>query len=67
MNVVANSTVYMGRVAELLPRLLPKRRVIVITDSNIDRCHRSLISAYEHVVIGLGEQSKNFRSEEHNV
>ena len=60
MNVVANSTVYMGRVAELLPRLLPKRRVIVITDSNIDRCHRSLISAYEHVVIGLGEQSKNF-------
>ena len=60
MNVVANSTVYMGRVEELLPRLLPKRRVIVITDSNIDRCHRSLISSYEHIVIGLGEQSKNF-------
>ena len=60
MNVVANSTVYMGRVEELLPRLLPKRRVIVITDSNIDRCHRNLISSYEHIVIGLGEQSKNF-------
>ena len=60
MNVVANSTVYMGMVEELLPRLLPKRRVIVITDSNIDRCHRNLISSYEHIVIGLGEQSKNF-------
>ena len=60
MNVVANSTVYMGRVEQLLPRLLPERRVIVITDSNVDRCHRNLIGAYEHIVIGLGEQSKNF-------
>lgn len=43
-----------------MPQLLPERRVIVITDSNIDRCHRALISSYEHIVIGLGEQAKSF-------
>ncbi len=57
---VANTTVYMGRVEELLPQLLTARRVIVITDSNIDRCHHSLISSYEHIIIGLGEQAKSF-------
>ena len=60
MNGVANSTVYMGRVSELLPQLLSARRVIVITDSNVDRCHHHLISSYEHIIIGLGEQAKNF-------
>lgn len=57
---VANTTVYIGRVEELLPQLLTARRVIVITDSNIDRCHHSLISSYEHIIIGLGEQAKSF-------
>lgn len=59
MGEVANSRVYIGSVEQLLPQLLPKRRVIVITDSNIDRCHHALISSYEHIIIGLGEQAKN--------
>ena len=59
MNGVANSGVYIGRVEQLLSQLLPKRRVIVITDSNVDRCHSALISSYEHIIIGLGEQAKN--------
>lgn len=60
MNRVEGSSVYIGCVAELLPQLLTARRVIVITDSNVDRCHPSLISSYEHIVIGLGEQAKSF-------
>ena len=59
MNGVANSGVYIGSVEQLLSQLLPKRRVIVITDSNVDRCHSLLISSYEHIIIGLGEQAKN--------
>ena len=59
MNRIANSNVYIGRVEQLLSDLLPKRRVIVITDSNIDRCYPALISSYEHIIIGLGEQAKN--------
>lgn len=59
MNGVANSGVYIGSVEQLLSQLLPKRRVIVITDSNVDRCHSSLISSFEHIIIGLGEQAKN--------
>ena len=59
MNGIANSGVYIGSVEQLLQQLLPKRRVIVITDSNVDRCHHSLISSYEHIIIGLGEQAKN--------
>lgn len=50
----------MGRTGELLQQLLPNCRVIVITDSNVDRCHHALISSYEHIVIGLGEGAKNF-------
>ena len=60
MDVVANSTVCMGRVAELLTKLLGSRRTIIITDSNVDRCHHALISSYQHIVIGLGEQAKSF-------
>ena len=60
MDIVAGSTVYMGSVGELLPELTKKRRVLVITDSNIDRCHAALIASYEHIVIGLGEQAKGF-------
>lgn len=60
MNRVEGSSVYMGRTGEILPKLLPNCRVIVITDSNVDRCHHALISSYEHIVIGLGEGAKSF-------
>lgn len=60
MKIVEGSAVHMGRAVSLLPELLPKGRVIVITDSNVDRCHHALISSYEHIVIGLGETAKCF-------
>ena len=47
-----------GSVGERLPALLPKKRVVVVSDTNIDRHYHSLIEPYDHVLIGLGESSK---------
>ncbi len=59
MEIVPNSSVHIGDAVQLLQQLLPAKRVVVITDSNIDRCHHSLVATYDHIVIGLGEQSKS--------
>lgn len=56
------SRVEVGSVTELLPRLLPKRRVVVISDTNIDRHYHKLVSEYDHILIGLGETSKTLRT-----
>ena len=58
INIKDRSQVVVGSVAEWLPRLLPKGRVVVVSDTNIDRHYHSLIEPYDHVLIGLGEASK---------
>jgi len=58
IEITRRSSVFVGRADELLPELLPDKRVIAISDSNIDRCHHQLLSPYEHILIGIGEQSK---------
>lgn len=50
---------FVGRAYELLPELLPKGRVVVITDANIDRLYPDLVRGYEHIIIGVGEASKS--------
>ena len=64
VNVSDNSTLYVGRVADLLDSVLPKSRVIVITDVNIDRLYSDLVHRYEHIVIGLGEAIKSLHTVE---
>ena len=59
INVTGGSSIYFGTTSELLPELLPKKRIIVISDSNIDRTHHDLIASYEHILIGQGEQAKS--------
>lgn len=59
IDVTGGSRVYIGRAKELLQQLLPEKRVIVISDSNIDRTHHDLIAPYEHILIGQGEQAKS--------
>ena len=56
------SRVVVGSVGELLPRLLPKKRVVVISDTNIDRHYHSLLADYDHILIGLGESSKTLHT-----
>ncbi len=58
------STLYVGRAAEMLDRVLPSGRVIVITDVNIDRLYPDLVHRYEHIIIGLGEATKNLATVE---
>lgn len=59
IKVTNTSSVYVGNTAELLAQLLPQKRVIVISDTNIDRTHHELIAPYEHILIGQGEQAKS--------
>lgn len=59
IDVTGGSRIYIGNVKQLLEDLLPKKRVIVISDSNIDRTHHDLLAPYEHILIGQGEQAKS--------
>ena len=56
------SRVVVGSVGELLPRLLPKKRFVVISDTNIDRHYHWLVADYDHILIGLGESSKTLHT-----
>lgn len=58
IDVTGGSRVYIGNNKELMQQLLPAKRVIVISDRNIDRTHHDLIADYEHIFIGQGEQAK---------
>ena len=62
INIKDKSRVVVGSVGELLPALLPKKRVVVVSDTNIDRHYHSLIEPYDHVLIGLGESSKTLKT-----
>lgn len=59
IDVTDGSRIYIGNTKKLLEDLLPKRRIIVISDSNIDRTHHDLLAPYEHILIGQGEQAKS--------
>lgn len=56
------SRVVVGSAESLLAQMLPNKRVIVVSDTNIDRHYHSLIEPYDHVLIGLGETSKTLRT-----
>lgn len=62
INIKDCSQVVVGSVAEWLPRLLPKRRVVVVSDTNLDRHYHSLLGDFDHVLIGLGETSKTLHT-----
>ena len=56
------SRVVVGSVESLLPQLLPDKRVIVVSDTNIDRFYHPLLEKYDHILIGLGETSKTLHT-----
>lgn len=60
IEIVGECAMHIGNTKELLSKLLPQKRVIVISDSNIDRTHREIIASYEHIFVGLGEHAKGF-------
>lgn len=62
IEIKQKSKVIVGSVAEKLAQLLPQKRVVVISDTNIDRHYHSLIEQYDHILIGLGETSKTIHT-----
>ena len=64
IEIKSHSHIVIGDVLQALPALLPNKRIVVITDSNVDRLHHTLVSKYENIIIGLGEQSKNLTTVE---
>ena len=58
------STLYVGRAEELLERVLPEGRTVVITDANIDRLYPNLVRRFEHIIVGQGEVCKSLQTVE---
>lgn len=55
---IGESQVVIGDYKSYLADLLPQKRVIVVTDGNIDRLYGDLTSKYDKIVIGTGEGIK---------
>ena len=58
------STLYVGRAEELLARVLPEGRTVVITDANIDRLYPNLVRRFDHIIVGQGEACKSLQTVE---
>lgn len=58
------STLYVGRVDELLEKVVPTGRVVVITDANIDRLYPDIVRRYDYIIIGQGEGAKSLQTVE---
>lgn len=58
ISIKGSCEIYVGRTESILPRVLPRQRVIVITDANIDRLYPELVHRFDYVIIGHGEASK---------
>ena len=63
-NVRQQSEIFIGPVADILPGALPEGRVVVVSDSTIDRLYHSVLAQYDTVLIGLGESVKTMQTVE---
>lgn len=58
IEIKGQSRVVVGDVDWWLSQLLPEKRVIVVSDANIDRNYHNLLARFDHVLIGQGETNK---------
>lgn len=63
-NVCGASRIYVGSAVEILPEILPKGRVVVVSDATIDRLYHALLAPYDTVLIGTGESVKTLQTVE---
>ena len=59
ISIKQKSEIFVGRVEDGLKRYAQNRRIVVITDANIDRLYHDIVAKYEHIIIGHGEGIKN--------
>ena len=62
LKVNDHSTIYFGRAAELLPRLLGERRAELVTDAEVRRCQPHLFVGRRPLEVGRGEESKRLET-----
>lgn len=62
--VKEQSDIYIGSALDILPSALPAGRVVVVSDSAIDRLYHPLLASYDQVLIGSGESIKTLQSVE---
>ena len=58
----SRSRIYIGSVSEILPQVLPERRVVAISDAAIDRLYHELLAPYGAVLVGKGESIKTLQT-----
>ncbi len=63
-SVRGESRVYIGPAGELLPGVLPEGRVVVVSDTEVDRLFRPLWASRDTVLIGTGEGGKTLQTVE---
>lgn len=63
-NLKQCSKIYIGIAAEVLAAVLPKKRIIVLSDASIDRLHPELLAHFETILIGTGETIKTLTTAE---
>ncbi len=60
---IKNSDIHIGESYKNLSEYLPKnRQIILITDQNLYAHYSEFISNYEHIIIGTGEEAKNWET-----
>lgn len=63
--VIRNAaSILLGQAEALLPQLLEGERVVLVTDSEIDRLYPALCNSYPKIVIGRGEGEKSLATVE---
>lgn len=60
--VGGHTRLYVGRALELIERLIPHGRTIILADATIDRLYPDLVRRSEHIIIGSGEANKSLRT-----
>ena len=62
ININSKTKLYINKVSDVIDDVLPKSRIIAITDVNICRLYPDLVHRFEHIVIGCGEDIKNLHT-----
>lgn len=65
LNIKNKSRVVVGDMLPSLGELLPHRKVVVLSDTNVDRHYHSFIEQFDSILLPLGESGKTLQTVEH--
>jgi len=62
-----NSTIYIGEKYQNIKKYLPKKKCFLVCDENIYKHYAAFIDQFPHIIIGCGEENKNWNSVENII